>query len=172
MKYLVFLPSDHNRMQPRIEILFPKKLIGKRLKMSLAGNRTAELWQSFRPRLTEIPNRTGTNLYSLQTYDPLYFSAFGPHREFEKWAAVEVAEIEKIPLELESFQLSGGKYAVFDYKGSSQDTRIFEYIFTEWLPASGYELDQRPHFEILGEKYKNNDPSSEEEIWIPIKPKA
>lgn len=25
------------------------------------------------------------------------------------------------------------------------------------------------HFEILGEKYKNNDPLSEEDIWIPIK---
>jgi AraC family transcriptional regulator len=38
------------------------------------------------------------------------------------------------------------------------------------LPLSKeYELDDRPHFEILGDKYKNNDPNSEEEIWIPIK---
>jgi hypothetical protein len=29
-----------------------------------------------------------------------------------------------------------------------------------------------PHFEVLGDKYKNNDPSSEEEVWIPIKPKV
>jgi AraC family transcriptional regulator len=33
-------------------------------------------------------------------------------------------------------------------------------------------LDQRPHVEVMGEKYKNNDPDSEEEIWIPIKPIA
>jgi GrpB-like predicted nucleotidyltransferase (UPF0157 family) len=26
--------------------------------------------------------------------------------------------------------------------------------------------------ELLGEKYKNNDPSSEEEFWIPIKAKV
>jgi AraC family transcriptional regulator len=32
-------------------------------------------------------------------------------------------------------------------------------------------LDDRPHFEVLGEKYKNNDPTSEKEIWIPILPK-
>ena len=25
-----------------------------------------------------------------------------------------------------------------------------------------------PHFEILGAQYKNNEPDSEEEIWIPI----
>jgi len=27
------------------------------------------------------------------------------------------------------------------------------------------------HFELLGEKYKNNHPDSEEEVWIPIKEK-
>jgi AraC family transcriptional regulator len=31
-----------------------------------------------------------------------------------------------------------------------------------------FEVDDRPHFEILGIRYRNNDPNSEEEIWIPI----
>ena len=66
--------------------------------------------------------------------------------------------------------MPGGLYAVFFYKGSSSDTKIFQYIFTNWLPDSGYTLDNRPHFEILGENYKNGDPGSEEEIWIPVKP--
>jgi AraC family transcriptional regulator len=73
---------------------------------------------------------------------------------------------------METFVLSGGEYAVFDYKGSSNDSSIFQYIFMNWLPNSGYNLDNRPHFEVLGEKYKNNDPTSEEEIWIPIRNKA
>jgi predicted transcriptional regulator YdeE len=29
--------------------------------------------------------------------------------------------------------------------------------------------DDRPHFEVLGKNYKNNDPVSEEEIWIPVR---
>jgi AraC family transcriptional regulator len=37
---------------------------------------------------------------------------------------------------------------------------------------SAYDLDNRPHFEILGEKYKNESPDSEEELWIPVKLKA
>ncbi|MEP1984886.1 MAG: GyrI-like domain-containing protein, partial [Maribacter dokdonensis] len=41
----------------------------------------------------------------------------------------------------------------------------------EWIPNSEYQLDGRPHFEVLGAKYKNNDPNSEEEVWIPIKAK-
>jgi AraC family transcriptional regulator len=36
------------------------------------------------------------------------------------------------------------------------------------LPGLVHELDYRPHFEILGEKYKNEDADSDEEVCIPI----
>ena len=93
-------------------------------------------------------------------------------QEFEKWAAVEVPDFDTIPAGMETFVLPAGLYAVFDYKGSSTDTQIFQHIFGVWLPGSNFVLDARPHFEILGEKYKNADPNSEEEIWIPVKPKT
>ena len=73
---------------------------------------------------------------------------------------------------METFDLVEGLYAIFDYKGLNNNPLIFNYIFEEWLPHSIYELDDRPHFEVLGENYKNNDPNSEEEIWIPIKVKS
>jgi AraC family transcriptional regulator len=41
----------------------------------------------------------------------------------------------------------------------------FEYIFATWQLSSKYVLDHRPHFEILGDKYKNDNLESEEEIW-------
>ncbi|MFT5513068.1 MAG: AraC family transcriptional regulator, partial [Bacteroidia bacterium] len=50
--------------------------------------------------------------------------------------------------------------------------KTFGYIFGEWIPNSIYDIDSRPHFEILGDKYKNDHPNSEEEIWIPIKEKS
>jgi AraC family transcriptional regulator len=157
-------------MEPRIEILTERKLVGRRLKMSFADNRTRALWQLFMPRLKEIGNRVSGDKFSLQIYgEPLRLGDL--NQTFEKWAAVEVSDFADAPPELETFTLRGGLYAVFDYRGSSTDNRIFIYIFTEWLPASGYLLDDRPHFEILGDKYKNADPESEEEIWIPIKPK-
>ncbi len=59
-------------------------------------------------------------------------------------------------------------YAVFQYKGSNTTNKIFEYIYGTWIPSSGYLLDDRPHFEVLGEKYKNGSMYSEEEIWIPV----
>jgi AraC family transcriptional regulator len=157
-------------MEPIIKRLSSKKLLGMRIEMCLSNNKTAELWQGFMPRRSEITNRIGNDLYSLQVYDDSYsFNSFNPHAMFEKWAAVEVSDFKTIPNEMEAFTLLDGLYAVFYYKGLSTDTKIFQYIYGEWLPKSEYVIDNRPHFEILGEKYKNNDPDSEEEIWVPIK---
>lgn len=156
-------------MQPQFVNIEQKKLLGICLEMSLAENRTGELWRSFMPRLKEIETRVGNNLYSLQVYDEDYFQQFDPLREFEKWALAEVKNFSVIPDEMEPFELRGGMYAVFQHKGMG--TEIFQFIFSEWLPKSGYLLDNRPHFEILGEKYKHGSPDSEEEIWIPVKQK-
>jgi AraC family transcriptional regulator len=157
-------------MTPRIETLTEKKLIGKRIVMSLSNNRTHELWQSFMSRRKEIKNTIGTELYSMQRYDPLYFDNFNPDKEFEKWATVEVTNFDSVPVEMETIILKGGLYAVFLHKGAaSTGSKTFQHIFGTWLPNSEYTLDNRPHFELLGEKYKNEDPRSEEEIWIPIR---
>jgi len=155
--------------QPEIRELKPKKLLGVNLTMSLAENRTTELWRSFMPRLNEIETRIGTDLFSLQVYDEDYFLQFDPANEFEKWALAEVKNFSAIPDEMEPFELPGGLYAVFQHKGMG--TEIFQYIFGVWLLKSEYVLDNRPHFEILGEKYKQGSPDSEEEIWIPVKSK-
>lgn len=158
-------------MEPRIKTLKEKKLAGNHIVMSLANNKTGELWKSFMPRRREITNALNSDLISMAIYKPNHFADFKPTNEFEKWAAVEVSNFDNVPNGMETFTLTGGLYAVFDYKGSSTDVSIFQYIFTTWLPQSGYLLDSRPHFEVLGDKYKNASPDSEEEIWIPIKEK-
>ncbi len=157
-------------MEPRMEVLESKKLVGMRMKMSLAKNLTGELWRNFMPRRKEIQNSLTSDLYSLQVYGwPADFS--NVHKTFEKWALVEVTDFEHVPEGMEAFTLPGGLYAVFAYKGSSSDPRIFQYIFGTWLPGCAYRLDNRPHFEVLGNKYRNNDPESEEDIWIPVAPR-
>lgn len=156
-------------MLPTIKTLSPKKLISKSLMMNLIENKTAQLWQSFGPRIKEITNRVTNDKISLQIYPENYFKQFNPKTEFTKYACVEVTDYNDLPNDLETLDLEAGLYAVFNYKGSSADKSIFQYIFSEWLPNSDFYLDHRPHFEVLGEKYKNNDPNSEEEIWIPIK---
>jgi len=151
-----------------------KKLVGKNLKMSLANNKTFELWQSFRQRQTEIKNNVSSNLYSIQIFQPAFdLKNFTFHTEFEKWAAIEVASFDEVPEDFQTYVLKGGLYAVFIHKGTPESfPQTWQYIFHQWLPQPGYELDDREHFEMLGEKYKRNDPTSEEEVWIPIRQKV
>jgi AraC family transcriptional regulator len=160
-------------MEYRIVNLSPKKLIGIRQKMSLAQDKTPALWGAFMPRRNEVKNRLTEDYYSMQVYSPAFsIQHFSPQTEFEKWAAVEVEKSEEIPQGMESYELSGGLYAVFVHQGLPQAfPQTMQYIHGIWFPDSEYVLDDRPHFELLGEKYKNNDPTSEEEVWIPIKPK-
>lgn len=160
-------------MYLRTELLTPKKLVGKSLRMSLANNRTFELWRSFMPIRKDVKNALGTELYSLQVYDQeMHFQDFTPTQEFTKYALIEVSDYSLLPGEMEKFALEGGLYAVFLHQGAASEfPQTMQYIFLEWLPNGPYELDHRPHFEVLGAKYKNNDPDSEEEVWIPIREK-
>jgi AraC family transcriptional regulator len=155
-------------MDARIECLTEKKLIGQHTRMSIADNKTGQLWGQFAPKMNEIRQKKSTDKISMQVYPAAYFDAFDLNLEFEKWAALEVNDFEHIPPGMDTFILREGLYAVFDYKGLPSDSSIYQYIFSVWLPSSPYQIADRPHFEILGDRYKNNDPNSEEEIWIPI----
>jgi AraC family transcriptional regulator len=157
------------KISPDIVLVSEKKLVGMQMEMSLSENKTGELWRTFMPLKNEIKNKLSADLISLQCYQPNHFSSFSMQNQFQKWACVEVSSFNQIPAAMQTLILKEGLYAVFQYKGPANDHRIFNYIYGEWLPQSRYELDQRPHFEVLGEKYKNMDDNSEELIYIPLK---
>ena len=122
------------------------------------------------PVRREIKNIIGKELYSIEVYETLYFNNYNPEKEFDKWAAVEVTDFETVPEDMETLISPRGLYAVFLHKGAaSKGPETYQYIFGTWLPASDFLLDDRPHFAVMGEKYKNDDPDSEEEVWIPVK---
>ena len=156
-------------MNPRILDIRKKLLVGEHVNTNLIKDRTGELWKNFGPKIKHIHNISSSDKYSLQIYPKDYFKHFNPHTKFTKWAAVEVQHINSIPAGMETLTINAGLYAIFHYIGSSTDKSIFNYIYGEWIPKSGYVLDDRPHFEVLGKKYRNNDSSSEEDIYIPIK---
>ncbi len=160
-------------MEARIELLPKKELIARSILMSLIENKTFELWNGFMTQKSVITNAIGNDLYSIQVYDDShYFKNFKPNNKFTKWAGIEVGNLTNIPNGFSSFILPSGLYAVFIHQGLTTDFPItMNYIMSQWLPNSKYILDHRPHFELLGAKYKNNSPDSEEEVWIPIKEK-
>lgn len=147
-----------------------RQLAGQRVRMSLVQNRSAELWQAFRPLATQVSGRIGGDFFSVQVYDGVeYFTAFRPDRDFTRWAAVEITEGSALPAGLEILELPAGQYAVFDYRGTPAEFAAYaEQIYGRLLPQAGFRLDNRPHFEILGPAYRPNDSNAEETIWIPV----
>ena|SRR5436190_15157178 len=156
----------------RIENIAPKIMAGVSMSMTLGDNKTPELWKSFMPFRNQIPHRVGEELFNIQRYDNFDYDKLSLKTPVTKFASVEVKQKDKLPGGLHHFTLSGGSYAVFLYRGTpARFKEFFDYIYKEWLPSSGYDLDDREHFEVLGEKYKRDDPASQEEIWIPVRPK-
>lgn len=155
-------------LQPSIVDISVKIIAGIKMEMTLSENRTGELWQKFMPLKNTIPHSVGLDLVSMANYPSDFFSAFNPTALFTKIAGVEVSQTNMENMRYECFEIPAGQYAMFLYKGLNTDPSIFQYIFNDWIPKSDYVVAHRPHFEILGKGYKNNDPNSEEEIWIPI----
>lgn len=157
----------------QIHTINSKTLIGLHQVISIGNNTTSKLWNAFRKEQTLINNIKGNELYSIHIYPPNYFETFNPDLSFENWAAIEVENTENIPEGFEVLHLEGGLYAAFDFKGNHHEgAQAFDYIHREWLPKSDYQLDNRPHFEIIGDKYKIDGQNSEETMWIPIKLKT
>jgi len=155
-------------MVPSIQLHPEITLIGKRMDMTFSNDLSVAMWQSFMPRRHEIKGCLGADLYSVQVYPEAF--DFGMDTLFSKWAAVPVSDATAIPAGMEVLTIPAGLYAVFTYRGIPANAGpFFRSIFTEWLPASTYDLDHRPHFELLGSLYKHNDPNSEESVWIPVK---
>ena len=141
--------------------------------MSLINNKNIVLFSGFMPNRKHISNAISQDVFEVLVYDASYFKPFNPANNFIKWAAFEVSDFEPLSEGMHTFNLNEGLYAVFEYKGLAQDFgKLMQRILMEWLPQSNYELDHRPHFNVLGDKYKNNHPDSEEDVYIPIKEKT
>ncbi|MFP4846749.1 GyrI-like domain-containing protein [Winogradskyella sp. PE311] len=125
-----------------------------------------ELWKRFMPNRKSIINAINTEYIALQVYDD--FNNF--ESAFDIWACVEVSDVNNIPTNMKAFIIPEGEYAKFLHKGMDASA-TYQKIMREWLPTSGYIIDDRPHFQVMGEKYKNGSSDSEEDFYIPVKPK-
>ena len=155
---------------PKIIELPPTELTGLRIKTSTAKNETRSLWERFQKMLITAKVSPEIEKYSVQVFDAdTTISNMNPHTEFEKWAAVASKHFSEVPKAMETISISG-KYAVFMHKGLPSDfPKTAAFIFGEWMPKSGFRVDQRPHFEIMPVGYSPFDSTAEEEIWVPIK---
>lgn len=158
-------------MEPTIEIFPSKTFVGLRQTVTITTDNPVALWRPFRMSMKEIGNGIFDKLYSIQDFDGVDFSNFTANTEFQKWAAIEVTEAKHIPTGMEVLEMPQGKYAIFIHKGTPATfKKTTDYIFGEWLPNSGFELDNRPHLSIMSKDYRPDDAAAKELVCIPVKP--
>ena len=158
--------------QPEIVEIEEKMLVGIKVSTSLADDKTSLLWKRFMQSREAIRNNKNDDLFSVQIYGENFIrEEFDSQSVFEKWAAMETMDHSFIPKGLQKLEIPAGMYAVFIHNGTANEfAETAKFIFEDWLPASEYVLDNRPHFEVLGKEYKGPDnPDSKERIWIPVK---
>ncbi len=149
----------------KIEIveLPSRRLIGRSISMSFVENKTGQLFGSFMPMTKRLKMKSAI-IYDVRVYPPNYHLRFDPTRTFVKWVAVDAID-DPADVGLQSIDIPAGRYAVFSEVSGPE---VFQYIFSEWLPSSGYQLDDRPHFDELipGEQPGT---TQSESYYIPIK---
>ena len=122
------------------------------------------LWQRFMPRKKEILTVVTKEHIAMQVYSD--FNTL--EKSFDIWACVEVSSLDTIPKGMTGFIIPEGAYAVFSQKGMDA-SKTYQQIMTQWLPNSGFEIDDRPHFQVMGKLYKNGSADSEEDFYVPIR---
>ncbi|WP_161785195.1 GyrI-like domain-containing protein [Brevibacillus borstelensis] len=141
--------------------------VGRADAATLASNRVPALWEEFLRRVNEIHDRTSPNI-SMGISE---FSQNHLDEEFVCMACVPVNRFASIPEGMVCKTIPTMQYVVVTHKGKLPTLgNAFDYIYTTWLPNSGYDLVEADDFEVYGERFlgpENED--SEVDIYIPIK---
>lgn len=157
-------------MEPRIVQLEPITLVGLPYYGDSADNKFAQVWERFMPHEKDILHRIKPGVgYGVEIYGP----EFDQQRQWTYLPSVQVSQVESIPLVLFPKTLPAATYAVFTAKGGIPKLgETFQYAYMTWLPTSQYQVAYPFDFEYYDERFKDNDPDSEVDIYIPIKPKT
>lgn len=82
---------------------------------------------------------------------------------------ITVPEDTKVDGEIGKMEIEGGKYVIARFVlGGDQFQQAWDWVFGEWFPASGYQPDDKPCFEICPEEPKNGKHTVD--ICVPVKP--
>jgi AraC family transcriptional regulator len=121
-----------------------------------------QMWQK------AVADGTIPRLVSMMGASPMGLLGVSICNDDEEWKYfIAVSNSQSIDNSLEEYLVPASTWAVFPGSGTNKTLQELERrIFTEWLPASGYEYANGPDIEV----YLNADPQNAQyEVWIPIK---
>lgn len=149
-------------LEPAIVQRKETKLVGMGLPDVTDGRYQACLMYNFCLRAHEVRNRVDP-----KTFCAAIYAEGGKGHVY--CGCVEVSRFEDTPNGMVTRTVPAGTYAVFSVKGGiGAIPPAYQYIFEQWLPRSGYEMDPRGvELEIYGESF-TPEKGAELQIATPI----
>jgi AraC family transcriptional regulator len=150
-------------MKPKIVSRPTFVVVGLKYRGKNERGEIPQLWQAVGPRVREIKNIADDRAaYGISA------NMDESTGEFDYVAGFEVSTSEEIPEGMVRFEVPGGKYAVCSTT-LPKIGETFHNTYHTWLPESGYQPTGGPEFELYDERFDPQDPSSEFDLYIPVK---
>lgn len=124
-----------------------------------------QLWQDFGGQVQRVRGQANPGLFygAMHNYDM-------QTGQFDYLAAVEVEAGQEAPEGMVVWQVPAQTYAVFETT-LPEIGPAYEYIYGPWIAGADFERTDGPEFELYGEEFNPEDPSSKMHIYIPVQPK-
>ena len=157
-------------MQPRFESKPTFTVVGKTCHFTMKNNVIPRLWDEFGKYRGAIPHAIHKAAYGVCFYQSMEDAK--DDITFTYLAGFEVSKVDSLPGGMTARTLPACDYAIFEHKGSLDTLQeTYTYIFSQWLPSSGYTVVKQDDFELYGDRFKYGEADSVMEIWIPVKKK-
>jgi AraC family transcriptional regulator len=120
-------------------------------------------WQRFLPHFGNVPGQLNRKAYGVKyNFDDL--------DNFDYLCGVEVADFTRVPQGWTNLRVPEQRYAVFTHSGHvSTIRRTWSAVWNAWLPTSGHDVADAPHFELYDETFNSQTGMGGLELWVPIR---
>jgi AraC family transcriptional regulator len=120
-------------------------------------------WQRFLPHFGNVPGQLDRKAYGVKyNFDDL--------DNFDYLCGVEVADFTRVPQGWTNLRVPEQRYAVFTHSGHvSTIRRTWKAVWNAWLPTSGHDVSDAPHFELYDETFNSQTGMGGLELWVPIR---
>jgi AraC family transcriptional regulator len=128
------------------------------------------LWEEFGRKAGSIPGRRGHAMYGVIYERPR--SERSHPDELQYIAGVAASSPVEVPAGMVARTIPATTFAIFLHKGPIQEIgRTVGEIYTQWLPASGYEHSRIADIELYDDRFCGGGPEAVMEYWISVRPR-
>ena len=152
--------------EPKIVSREKFKVVGKLYRGDNTNQEIPKLWQEYGPQMGSIPHVVNRHI-SYGVMD--HFDE--QTKVFDYLAGQEVSRVEQLPEGLASWEIPAMTYAVVTCTLPTL-MQAFDFLYKDWLPASGYERAPGAEFELYDERFDPQRPHSAMELYIPVNQKS